>query len=158
MIAPGEVLEPAQDVKVYSAAGTELEEATDYEVTYENNVNAGTATVLFSGIGKYTGVVKKTFKIEPIRMDADGMAVQGGGIDVDYLASGATLDKGDDSWHRHIRRNEEREFRDPAEVAEILTRYSNSDDFYATILVNSESGEIVWTANSVWSHRKMRSG
>ena len=42
-----------------------LSEGTDYEVTYLNNLNAGTATVLFTALdsGIYTGTVKKTFKI-----------------------------------------------------------------------------------------------
>ncbi len=35
----------------------------DYTVTYKNNVNIGTATVTYKGIGAYSGSVKKTFKI-----------------------------------------------------------------------------------------------
>ncbi len=42
-----------------------LEEGIDYSVTYSNNVNAGTAKVLVSGIGKYTGSITKEFTIAP---------------------------------------------------------------------------------------------
>lgn len=37
---------------------------TDYTVTWQKNRNAGTATVIFTGKGGYTGTLKKTFKIE----------------------------------------------------------------------------------------------
>lgn len=42
-----------------------LTEGVDYEVTYQKNISAGTATVIFTALdsGVYTGSVKKTFKI-----------------------------------------------------------------------------------------------
>lgn len=40
-----------------------LKENTDYKVSYEKNTDVGTATVVYEGIGGYTGTVKKTFKI-----------------------------------------------------------------------------------------------
>ncbi|MBR5800853.1 MAG: InlB B-repeat-containing protein [Lachnospiraceae bacterium] len=40
-----------------------LTENKDYTVSYKNNVNIGTATVTYKGIGAYSGSVKKTFKI-----------------------------------------------------------------------------------------------
>ena len=43
---------------------TALAEGTDYEITYANNTNAGTATVTVTGKGNYTGTVTKTFTIE----------------------------------------------------------------------------------------------
>ena len=41
-----------------------LVEGTDYTVEYENNINAGTATVTVIGTGNYTGVIKKYFTIK----------------------------------------------------------------------------------------------
>ena len=38
---------------------------TDYIIAYENNINAGTAKVIVTGQGKYTGTVEKTFMIAP---------------------------------------------------------------------------------------------
>ena|GEM_PF-4919156 len=43
--------------------GVTLIKDTDYAVKYENNVDKGVATVVISGIGNYSGVVKKTFNI-----------------------------------------------------------------------------------------------
>ena len=43
--------------------GTPLEKGTDYEVSYENNIEIGTATVTIKGIGNYAGTKKVTFKI-----------------------------------------------------------------------------------------------
>ncbi len=40
-----------------------LKRGVDYTVTYQNNVNAGKATVIYTGKGAYTGSIKKTFKI-----------------------------------------------------------------------------------------------
>lgn len=41
-----------------------LTENVDYVVTYENNVNAGTATVIVTGMGIYVGTITETFTIE----------------------------------------------------------------------------------------------
>ena len=48
----GTAQEPEVAVKV---GGKTLTEGIDYEVSYENNTNAGTATVIITGKGKYTG-------------------------------------------------------------------------------------------------------
>lgn len=40
-----------------------LKQGIDYTVTYANNKNVGTATATITGKGKYTGTVKRTFKI-----------------------------------------------------------------------------------------------
>lgn len=48
-----------------------LKEGTDYKVSYQNNINAGTATILFTGINKYTGTVKKKYKITAYDIKAD---------------------------------------------------------------------------------------
>lgn len=45
---------------------TTLKRNTDYTVTYLNNVDAGTATVVIDGIGNYTGQLKANFKINPL--------------------------------------------------------------------------------------------
>ena len=49
-------------VRVYNGS-TLLTQDTDYAVTYENNVNAGTGTVVLTGIGKYSGEKRVTFDI-----------------------------------------------------------------------------------------------
>lgn len=49
---------------VLDANGTVLTEGVDYTLTYKNNTNAGTATVIVTGIGNYQGTLTKTFTIE----------------------------------------------------------------------------------------------
>lgn len=60
-------------VKVTSSVtGGPLVQDTDYEVTCENNVNAGTATVRVKGIGAYSGEKTFNFTITPKNIgDAD---------------------------------------------------------------------------------------
>ncbi len=36
---------------------------TDYKVSYANNINPGKATITITGVGNYTGTIKKTFAI-----------------------------------------------------------------------------------------------
>ena len=43
--------------------GKTLKEGTDYTTTYQNNVKAGTATVIIKGKGNYTGTITKKFII-----------------------------------------------------------------------------------------------
>lgn len=50
---------------VVSVADTVLTEGKDYELTYENNKNAGTATVIVQGIGLYHDSISRNFEIEP---------------------------------------------------------------------------------------------
>ena len=49
--------------------GTKLTRDLEYEVFYQNNIDAGTATVLITGTGAYTGSVKTGFTIDrrPVR-------------------------------------------------------------------------------------------
>lgn len=48
-----------------------LSYGTDYIAEYQNNVNNGTATILFKGINGYSGTLKKTFKIVPYTVTDD---------------------------------------------------------------------------------------
>ena len=52
-----------QDVTVKLGDST-LVKDTDYTVAYENNIEIGTATITITGIGEYTGEIKKTFEIK----------------------------------------------------------------------------------------------
>ena len=46
-----------------SCNDVELVKDTDYTVSYSNNKNVGTATISITGIGDYTGTIKKNFNI-----------------------------------------------------------------------------------------------
>ena len=47
--------------------GARLTKDEDYTVSYSDSVNAGNVKVVITGMGAYTGTVKKTFKIKPAR-------------------------------------------------------------------------------------------
>lgn len=60
--------------------GRTLVYGDDYEVTYQNNVNAAKAnalekapTMLITGIGEYGGTIRKTFTINPVEMKLRGV-------------------------------------------------------------------------------------
>ena len=53
-------------VTVKDSKGNKLTKGTDYTVSYSNNTNVGTATITVKGKGKYTGTLKKTFKVKPL--------------------------------------------------------------------------------------------
>ncbi len=46
--------------------GYDLEFGTDFSVSYENNIHAGTATITIEGAHYFEGTVLKTFRINPI--------------------------------------------------------------------------------------------
>lgn len=60
----GKLQKPSVNVK---AGDKKLKKNKDYTVTYKNNLHAGTATIIVTGIGNYEGALKaeRTFKINP---------------------------------------------------------------------------------------------
>lgn len=70
----GSAIRPQADVRVRAGAdadGTgQLREGIDYTLSYSNNVNVGTAKVLITGKGKYTGSRTVTFRIVPYDLSA----------------------------------------------------------------------------------------
>ena len=48
--------------------GIVLVEGQDYEMSYENNRNAGTATAVVTGINSYSGTIRMTFEIRPAEL------------------------------------------------------------------------------------------
>ena len=53
-------------VTVKDKSGNKLTKDTDFTVSYANNTNVGTATITIKGKGKYTGTLKKTFKVKAL--------------------------------------------------------------------------------------------
>ena len=72
IIYSGSELKPS--VKVYynwdNMFSVQLKEGSDYNVTYSDNINAGTATATITGIGAYSGSKNITFTIEPKKIDS----------------------------------------------------------------------------------------
>ncbi|MDD6069293.1 MAG: YDG domain-containing protein, partial [Clostridiales bacterium] len=56
-----DVIKDANNVELVN---TTLVKGTDYTVSYTNNINAGTATVVIQGKGNYSGRITKTFTIK----------------------------------------------------------------------------------------------
>ncbi len=50
---------------VVMSSGVVLREGKDYELSYENNKDKGTAAVTVTGTGYYLGSIRKTFEIQP---------------------------------------------------------------------------------------------
>ncbi|MEY8460842.1 leucine-rich repeat protein, partial [Eggerthellaceae bacterium 24-137] len=65
----------------------EVLEAADYKVSYQNNVNAGTATAVITGKGNYTGTKEVTFAIAPASLA--GASIYGV-YDADYTGKPIT--------------------------------------------------------------------
>ncbi|MDE5974359.1 MAG: VanW family protein, partial [Eubacterium sp.] len=64
----GKAITPALTVK-YN--GKKLVKDVDYTVKYSNNVNAGNAKAVITGIGKYSGSYTKIYKIVPVKDSKD---------------------------------------------------------------------------------------
>lgn len=60
-----EITLPESEITVVSG-GKKLTNGVDYEITYDNNVNVGDATVTATGIGNYQGTLTATFPISPL--------------------------------------------------------------------------------------------
>lgn len=62
----GSEIEP--EVTSVRLKGVTLSAGEDYEVSYSDNVNAGTAHCVITGIGKYSGSVSEPFTIRPLSL------------------------------------------------------------------------------------------
>lgn len=62
----------------------------DYYISgYSKNIKKGTATVIFEGMGQYSGTIKKTFKIVPAEFKASDVK-----LDIDYSDGTNALEEG----------------------------------------------------------------
>lgn len=72
--------------------GKTLSPGTDYEVSYENNTNAGTAKVTISGKGEYDGeYAERFFTIEPKKIDGETL-VKGLSMKINNAYTGSRVD------------------------------------------------------------------
>ena len=76
----------------------------DISVTYENNINVGTATIIYTGKNNYTGEIRKNFKITEASITDDMIAnipsvtynTRAHTPDVTVMFNGSTLEAGKD--------------------------------------------------------------
>jgi len=79
---------------VISVNGETLTEA-DYDVTYSKNINAGKASMIITGKGKYSGTLKTGFTIKPYDIAKDELDLITGLYSLstrEYIKGGVTLD------------------------------------------------------------------
>lgn len=79
------------------AAAESLVEGVDFYVDsgdgYENNVNAGNkATIIFTGMGKYSGELRRYYTISPYALEDTNVTLKDAGGEVKYKKNGATAD------------------------------------------------------------------
>lgn len=74
MTYTGEPLTPSPTVYV---AGNYMTKDTDYTVSYQNNINAGTATVTLTGTGRLTGTTTRTFRVIPKQLTGTVYSLKG---------------------------------------------------------------------------------
>ena len=65
------------DITVTMQDGTVLDPSTDYDVSYSDNVNAGTCTVTVTGKGAYDGTLTGEFTIVPKHLEKEEIYVSG---------------------------------------------------------------------------------
>ena len=65
----GNEIMPDPTVSIFTSNGdVTLEKGVDYKLSYENNINAGTAQITVTGIGLYTGSKTVNFTISPVTL------------------------------------------------------------------------------------------
>ena len=69
--------------------GKSLVNGVDYNVSYKNNKNIGTATVTVTGIGTYAGTVSKTFTINPAKQNIQKLETRYKGFFADWAQKGS---------------------------------------------------------------------
>ena len=84
-----------QDVHVMIPDGSgdwfEIEEGTDYTLSYQNNIDVGTATMTVTGIGAYSRSRDITFEILPADISSPGFATQVTGVKTAYTYTGKAI-------------------------------------------------------------------
>ena len=64
-----------------------LEKGVDYSVSYSNNVNAGKANIIITGLGNYMGTITKTFVISPRSIESLSIS----NIEEAYIYTGSAI-------------------------------------------------------------------
>lgn len=90
--------------------GKILSKGTDYQISYSSNTNVGTATVIVTGIGKYSGTANANFKITPQNIGRATASKVGNQTydgkkkkpNVTIKSDGVTLKKGTDFSVSHV--------------------------------------------------------
>lgn len=74
----GDAITP--EITVKDSKGNVLIKDRDYLVSFEKNVNRGSASIIINGIGNYEGCVIKKFRINPVKMTMDNVFIKMGEV------------------------------------------------------------------------------
>ena len=74
-------------IRVTLSDGTTLTENVSYKASYENNIHAGTAKVMITGIGRYDGTAETTFTIGQ-KTNYDDLKIEGVENTYEYTGEG----------------------------------------------------------------------
>ena len=84
-----EVTQPGYTLTTsWNGADRTLVEGVDYTVSYYNNQNAGTASISFVGQGGFQGVLRRTYRINKIEMEAEKDQME-----IDDLTASSLMDE-----------------------------------------------------------------
>ncbi len=83
----GEAITP--DILLYDD-DIQLIEGQDYDLSYENNINVGTATIIVTFKGNYSGSTRTTFEITPRLVSTDELDITG--IETEYTFTDAAIE------------------------------------------------------------------
>lgn len=124
----------AEDITV-TAEGKILENGVDYILSYQDNVNPGTATVTVNFIGNYEGTMEKTFEIVRKKRTSSGGGSGGGWVntvgDKNTAIGDAVFDQNKEYNAPYITGYEDNTFRPNAEITRAET---------AVMVLRAESG------------------
>ena len=132
VVYDGKEQKPAPTVTV---AGHELKSGTDYKLSYESNVDAGTGKVLVTGIGNYTGGTAGTFTIEAKDVEDASITIEKIPDQIHVTGTPAT----------------------PAVVVKDGTKKLSSDDFDVAYTDNEAVGDATATITGKGNYKGQRS-
>lgn len=126
----GSRVEPAITLKY----GTHtLVKGTDFDVTYSNNIQAGTATATISGKGNYTGTRTAEFRI--LRVSSGGSSSSSSSTGTTTYYSSSTTDSTEDDTDEGTEETEEEE----AMEEELVGVLTIDDESYGTVLFGEDN-------------------
>ena len=148
-----------------------LEEGWDYTISYQKNINKGTATILFTGMNGYTGVLKKTFKITAYDMkqniseaietelDTDVLYEKGGSKPKPIVRFGNTvLVEGKDYTLTYKNHTKVNDGSDPKKIPTVILKgkgnFSGSISLNYTIEAQSLSELTISVPDKVYTNKK----
>ncbi|MCR5118766.1 MAG: Ig-like domain-containing protein [Lachnospiraceae bacterium] len=151
-------------------SGRRLEAGKDMLISYEKNLNAGTAKLVISGIGAYSGTLKKNFKIKrcniknfpdriktnvpkSIRYSKNGNVMKKGSISINDVVTGRKLKEGSEYTIKYYNNKSANGSKDPYIKISGKGNYSGSMKKYFLITPPDISETSMIAGNVVWKNK-----